>query len=41
VKIKRVEHIAIAVNDMEKEGQALEHIFGQKKIMMSKLVKHG
>ena len=31
MKIKRVEHIAIAVNDMEKEGQALEHIFGLKK----------
>ena len=28
MKIKRVEHIAIAVNDMEAEGKTLETIFG-------------
>ena len=31
MKIKRVEHIAIAVNDMEAEGKTLETIFGLKR----------
>ena len=31
MKIKRVEHIAIAVNDMDAHGAALEAIFGLKK----------
>jgi len=31
MRIKRVEHIAIAVNDMEKEGRTLETIFGLQK----------
>jgi len=30
MKIKRVEHIAIAVNDMDAHGRALETIFGLK-----------
>ncbi len=30
MKIKRIEHIAIAVKDMEAEGRALETIFGLK-----------
>lgn len=31
MKIKRVEHIAIAVNDMEAHGRAFETIFGLKR----------
>lgn len=31
MKIKRIEHIAIAVNDMEAEGRTLETIFGLKR----------
>ena len=31
MKIKRIEHVAIAVNDMEAEGKTLETIFGLKR----------